>query len=318
MSTKLRFILPHAFFKTRAARCLTPVFCVFLALSLTAFAAPGEIVVASYNLENYLRMERREENQTVIAPKPEKEIQALIQIIKEINPDILGVCEMGSKDDFADFKSRLKSAGLGYTDFEYVEGADPERHLALASRFPIISRDSMPDVTFTANGIQEKVRRGFLDVTVKISPGFQLRLVGAHLKSKLAAPEGEELLRRSEAHLLRQHTEKIMSANPDTELLVYGDFNDTKNEPAIKEIMGPRKGPDHLFDLWLQDNVGDRWTHYWKFADNYERIDFMFLTGRLLSKVDHSKSYVYRSEHWNEASDHRPVVATFHGARVEK
>ena len=180
-----------------------------------------------------------------------------------------------------------------------------------------VSRQSMPDVPFTANGTQEKVRRGFLDVTVKINSGARLRLVGAHLKSKLSAPEGEALLRRTEAHLLRQHAEQILSENPDTDLLVYGDFNDSKNEPALQEIMGPRKGPDHLFDLWLQDNVGDRWTHYWKFADSYERIDFIFVTGRLLSKVDREKSYIFRSEHWNEASDHRPVIAAFRIAHVD-
>ena len=294
------------------------VFFISLALAAACLAGAGEVVVAGYNLENYLRMERRENGKSVPAPKPEKEIQALLQIIKEINPDILGVCEMGSRADFDDFKNRLKEAGLGYTDFEYVEGSDQERHLALASRYPIVARQSATDVSFTAAGRQEKVRRGFLDVTVKINPGFQLRLVGAHLKSKLAAPEGDALLRRCEAHLLRQRAEKILADDPDTNLVVYGDFNDTKNEPAIQEIMGPRKGPDHLYDLWLTDNVGDRWTHYWKFADSYERIDYIFVTGRLLSRLDRDKSYVQRSDNWNEASDHRAIVATFHVARVRE
>ena len=284
---------------------------LYLTGVIAGFAGPGEIVVASYNLENYLHMERRVGGKSVLAPKPEKEIQALIQIIKEINPDILGVCEMGSPDDFEDFKQRLSQAGLGYTHFEYVAGPDQERHLALASRLPITARQSKPDVPFTANGIREKVRRGFLDVTVKISPTEQLRLVGVHFKSKLQGPVDEALLRRNEAHLLRQHTERILALAPDTELLVYGDFNDTKNEPSLQEIMGPRSAPDHLVDLWLADREGDHWTHYWKFADAYERIDFIFVTGNLLAKYDWARSYVYRSEYWNAASDHRPLVAAF-------
>jgi len=286
------------------------IFCISLALAITGFAATDEIVVACYNVENYVQMERHEDGKSVVAPKPDKEIQPLIQIIKEINPDILGVCEMGRKEDFADFKNRLKQAGLGYTDFEYIEGADPERHLALVSRFPIVSRQSMPDVPFTAEGKLEKVRRGFLDVTVEIRPGFQLRLVGAHLKSKLQVPDNEDLIRRNEAHLLRQHVDKILAADPVPKLLVYGDFNDTKNTPAIQEIMGPSKAPDHLFDLWLKDSVGDHWTEYWKYADVYDRIDYIFVNASLLYRVDHSKSSIYRSPLWNEASDHRPVVAT--------
>ena len=75
--------------------------------------------------------------------------------------------------------------------------------------------------------------------------------------------------------------------------------------------MGSRTSPDHLFDLWLADSVGDHWTHYWKFADLYERIDFILVTDNLLKKWDRPKSYIYRSDHWNQASDHRPIVATF-------
>jgi len=289
---------------------ITAIFCVFLALLAAVCTASDEIVVAGYNLENYFRTERHNEGKSPVSPKPEKQIQALVQIIKEINPDILGVCEMGSREDFEDFKKRLKDADLAFTDFEYVEGADPDRHLALLSRFPIISRQSAPDVPFTAAGKPEKVRRGFLDVTVEVSPVFQLRLVGAHLKSKLASPDDQDLLRRNEAHLLRTHLEKILTASPVPHLLVYGDLNDTKNEPSIQEIMGPHKAPNHLYDLWLEDNVGDRWTHYWKFADEYERIDYIFVNASLLYRVDRAGSRIFRSAIWNEASDHRPVIAT--------
>ncbi len=255
---------------------------VFLTLfvALTCRAAE-DIVFAGYNLQNYFITERRDETgRRISAAKPVAEIEAAIQIIKEMNPDILGVCEMGSKEDFEDFKRRLKDAGLGYTDFEYLEAADNERHLALASRFPISARQSLGDIPYNVDGRQEKVRRGFLDVTVQINPGYQLRLVGVHLKSKLAVPEGEALLRRNEAHLLRGHVQKILAANPETNLVVYGDFNDEKNQPAIREIMGPKGAPDHLSDLWLRDKVGDRWTHYWKVADVYSRIDFIFVSKR--------------------------------------
>jgi len=314
VATTARFNRGLASAKVVAEWRFVAIFGVYLALSIVCLAASDEIVVAGYNVDNYVHMERRENGKTVVAPKPEKEIHALIQIIKEINPDILGVCEMGRKDDFEDFKTRLKQADLGYTDFEYVDGPDPDRHLVLLSRFPIVSRQSMPDVPFTAGGKPEKVRRGFLDVTVEIQPGLQLRLVGAHLKSKLSVPDNEELVRRNEAHLLRRHVEQILAVDPVPRLLVFGDFNDSKNTPAIQEIMGPGKAPDHLFDLWLSDSVGDHWTEYWKFADQYERIDYIFVNASLLYRIDHSKCGVYRSPLWNEASDHRPVVATIRTA----
>jgi endonuclease/exonuclease/phosphatase family metal-dependent hydrolase len=266
-------------------------------------AEPGEVVFAAYNLENYLTSQSG-------APKPEHEIAALVRIVKDINPDILGVCEMGPRDQFEDFKKRLADAGLGYTDFEYIEGPDEQRHLALLSRLPITAHESLADVPFTLNGRQEKIKRGILDVTVKLDDTHTLRLIGVHLKSKLAVPEGDALIRRNEAHLLRGHIEKILAADPVTRLLLYGDFNDTKNEPAVHEVMGPRGAADSMSDLLLKDRLGDRWTHYWKIADIYSRIDYIFASPALLPNLLRDKCSIYRSEDWNEASDHRPIIAT--------
>lgn len=282
-----------------------PIAFLFFAAPIFCRAEPGEVVFAAYNLENYLSAAQGD------APKPEREIAALVRIVKDINPDILGVCEMGPRDQFEDFKKRLADAGLGYTDFEYVEGPDAQRHLALLSRLPIATHQSLADVPYTLNGRQEKIKRGMLDVTVQLDGAQTLRLVGVHLKSKLAVPEGDALIRRNEAHLLRGHIEKILAADPAARLLLYGDFNDTKNEPAIHEVMGPRGAPDFMSDLSLKDRDGDRWTQYWKVTDIYSRIDYIFASRALLPDVLREKCSIYRSADWNEASDHRPIIATF-------
>ena len=284
---------------------------LFLWSLLLPLSAAQEIVVAAYNVQNYVSAAPKGPgDKSATRAKPEKEIEALIRIIKDVNPDILGVCEMGSAERFEDFKKRLNEAGLGYVDSEYLVAADEDRHLALVSRFPIVARNSRGDVSYRLNGRQEKVKRGFLDVTVQVNPGYQLRMVGVHLKSKLPTPEGEALIRRLEAQQLRKHLDGILSAAPETNLVCYGDFNDTKNAPAIQEIMGPKKAPMHMADLWARDNVGDKWTHYWRTADEYSRIDYLFVSPALFREVILEKSQVYRSEYWNDASDHRPVFTT--------
>jgi len=83
--------------------------------------------------------------------------------------------------------------------------------------------------------------------------------------------------------------EEIIAGEPPVNLLLYGDFNDTKNEPAVQEIMGARGVPDHMADLPLKDSAGDRWTQYWKYADIYSRIDFIFVSPALLPEVVQSK-----------------------------
>ncbi len=271
---------------------------------------PRPVVVCGYNVENYLGEDQVAVGARRAKPKTEKQIAALVRVIREINPDVLGVCEMGSREQFAGFQARLNAVGLEYKYSEYVEGPDVDRHLALLSRFPIVARQSRPEVGFELEGVPQKVRRGFLDVTVEIRADYRLRLVGVHLKSKLAAPEGEALIRRQEAHLLRAHLEAILAAEPAVNLLCYGDFNDLKNEPLFQEISGVRGSSTYMADLWAKDAFGDRWTHYWRAADLYSRIDYFFVSPGLYPEVIREKSSVYRSSYWQEASDHRPVYAT--------
>jgi endonuclease/exonuclease/phosphatase family metal-dependent hydrolase len=281
-----------------------------LGLFWLAGIASGQpaVIFAHYNIENYLEMNRREGGEAVLAPKPEAEKAPLIRIIREIHPDILGVAEMGPPDQFEEFQRRLKDAGLEFPFTEYVSGADRDRHLALLSRFRIVERDSEKDLFFDLNGQREPVERGFLDVTLEINPMFRLRVVAAHLKSKLAVPSGEALLRRNEARLLRQHIDGVLTKDPNTNLLVYGDFNDTKDQPPIQEILGPRQGPNRLHEIPLADAQGDRWTYYRRLTDTYDRIDYILADRALLAQVDQLRSYLYRSPDWYSASDHRPLV----------
>ena len=275
---------------------------------------PAEIVFASYNLENYFQASDFPDGKEKIS-KSQESIDAEIHVIQDIHPDILGVCEMGPPAEFADFKARLKAAGLDYPDTEYVQGPDPERHVALLSKYPISSRQSLTAVSYQLDGREQKVTRGILDVTISVGQ-TTLRFIGVHLKSKLKDTwEDETELRRNEAHLLRAHLDSVLDSDAAAKLVVYGDFNDTKNEPCLKEIMGGRNSPHSMRDLWLKDTDGDHWTEYWNTADVYSRIDYILVTRDLLPAVDYPKSYIYRSPYWNKASDHRAVVAAF---RLEK
>ena len=292
------------------------LFLLLLGIGISAGTVLGrDIVFAGYNVENYAPVVVSGANASGRPGKTAEAAAAVIQVIGEMNPDILGVCEMGAAPQFAEFRQRLDAARLGYCDAEWVESADPSRHLALVSRFPIVARQSVADAPYESGGVRRKVRRGFLDVTVQIAPACRLRIVGAHLKSKLTLPDGggnADLERRQEAHLLRQHIEEILAADPAQPLLVFGDFNDTKEQPTIQEILGTRGGPQRMSELRLADAVGDRWTYYWKADDVYSRIDFLFVNRALAPWVVHARSGVHRSPVWNQASDHRPVFTTLH------
>jgi hypothetical protein len=134
--------------------------------------------------------------------------------------------------------------------------------------------------------------------------GYTLRLVGVHLKSKLPSPSGEDLIRRCEADQLRLLVERILSEDPHANLLVYGDLNDTREQPAVRQALGPWGGVFTLQDLPAEDPQGDRWTYYRQFTGVYSRIDYL-LVSRALKPELSGTAGISRAPEWKNASDHR-------------
>ena len=275
-----------------------------------AIWAVDEFNFISYNLKNYLKMDRRIDGKlSKNALKPEEEITHLIKIIASAQPAVIGICEMGDLDDFSDFKSRLAEAGLSYPHSELTFGADPARHVGLLSKFPITARNSQTTLTYRIGKRELPFQRGILDVTVSPAKGYQLRLLGIHLKSKREVAEADQsLMRRNEAELLRSHIDGIIQQNPEVNLLVFGDFNETRNELPIKVIRGRYGSPGALTDIQVSDDRGERWTYYWRYADQYSRFDFIFASKGLLPEINGEKSYIPTNSNWFQASDHRALV----------
>lgn len=268
------------------------------------------ITFCAYNLQNYLRMERfvngaREPGQ----PKPEKQIAAVVKFLAQIKPDALGVCEIGDEADLRDLQQRLKKAGLDLPNFEYCHGGDPNRRLALLTRLPIIARNSQTDLKYQIGDQVFPVQRGFLDATLELRPGLELRCVGVHLKSKRPVPDADEsIMRRNEAHLLRKHLDEIIAKDANAKVLLYGDFNEHRHEAPIAEITGTPSTPGGLYELHLRDERNETWTHYWKDADVYSRFDYFFFTKTLTKYIDRKNSQIFDTPDFLEGSDHRPVI----------
>lgn len=270
-------------------------------------APPAEIVVASYNVRNYVGETVPVPGERAPArPKSERSKAVLIRIIRELKPDVLGLCEMGDPAQLTDLQNRLRAAGLELPYAEHVPGSDATRHLALLSRYPIIARNSQPELGYVLAGAPRRLERGLLDVTVQVNAAYQLRLVGVHLKSKLATADGSDIIRRHESARLRQYLEGVLAAAPDTNLLLFGDFNETRDQPAIRELLD-RRGAPFLDDLAGEDTHGDRWTHYYPAADSYARIDYLFASPGLWPELRNRKAHLPREPDWLEASDHRPI-----------
>jgi endonuclease/exonuclease/phosphatase family metal-dependent hydrolase len=300
-----RFFRFHKIQRVRSALLL---FCLLL-----ASVAPAQVLrVATFNLENYI------EDPGAARPLKTPAARAKIcQSILALKPDIIALEEMGSTNALIELQSTLKNAGLNLPFWDHLSASDPNIHLAVLSRFPIIARHPHTNESFLLDGRRMFVSRGFLDDEIQINPQQKLALISAHLKSKLVSEIADEQeWRDQEAAVLRRIVDAQLAAHPAEPLVVLGDFNDTKDSRAVKNILG--KGKTALFDLRPVERASDHstpddisWTEHFAKEDIYSRIDYIFVNNILQREFLPNETYILNLPDWNIASDHRPLVAGF-------
>ncbi len=280
--------------------------------AIPASRSSGELRFITYNVENWLTMDRETGGKTVKSiPKPESEKQAVVALLARHAPDIIGLCEIGEAGDLAEIQARLKSAGLDLPHSHFTGGSDPVRHLGLLSRFPIISTAKPAETEYRHAGRTFAINRGILDATVQ-AHGKSYRFLGTHLKSKRDSEQGnQETIRLNEARLLRRHIDTILKTSPNARIVVYGDLNDTRATPPIKTITGNQHSPASLTAIPAKDSRGDTWTYHWALHDLYSRIDYIMISRALRGETDFHAAKIIDDSGWDTASDHRAVLAVF-------
>lgn len=296
--------------RMRRIRC-GGLLALLLALALLPAAWPASNItftVGAYNVENWNYIERSgKPNQ----PKPADSKAAVIQVIAEVRPDVLGLEEMGNTNDFAEFRGMLAAQGLEYPHWEHLRAADRDRHLALISRFPITGRHSRADYTYELDGQTFPIGRGILDVTIQVNRDYSFRALVVHLKSKRQPQEGPDqaLMRLEEARLLRAHISKILKHNPEQRLLAMGDFNDTPGSAPIQTVIG--EPPFELFPLPCKVARGFEGTHFWRGRGEWSRIDYLMASPAMSNDFVEGSAKIYEGEAGFKASDHRMIYAQF-------
>ena len=299
-------------------------FAVVLVIPLVGahWAAAETFRVATYNVENYLD----EATQTRYVKSAEAKAKVRESILT-LKPDVLALEEMGATNALLELRDSLKAAGLDLPYWEHVGGSDTNIHVAILSKFPITARRSHTNDSFLLNGRRFRVGRGFAEVDLQVNTNYTLTVLAAHLKSKRTVAEADEKeLRFEEAKLLREEIDARLAADPNANLVVLGDFNDGKDTPSTKVIIG--RGKQKLVDTRPAERNGDNvpnpnpayeprnvtWTHFYGKEDLYSRIDFILLSPGLAREWVTNETYVLAIPNWGVGSDHRPVVATFEAA----
>ena len=274
--------------------------CFFL---FTLCAIPAEETFVFWNLQNY-RLTSAERTPA----KSNSARQAVAQHLAGLQPTILGIAEIDGEAALSDLQERLSALGCELPHRALCLADAKGRHLALLSRHPIASHDSRLQVPIDLNGRSRAMARGILDATIALPGGEMLRCIGLHWKSRLDSPgDDEAAFRAAEARASRKHLDAVLESSPGGLVLVFGDLNDLKNSYSVRELVGAAGTRSALREWVPVDSNGEMWTHFWKEAGVYSRLDYLFASPAL-----GRRPVVLRIAPANvQASDHRPVTATF-------
>ena len=266
--------------------------------------------IAEYNVENYL-------DQPTETRHFAKSTEARAKIRESIRA-------LGSTNALLELRASLKTEGMYFPYWEHISGFDTNIHVAVLSKFPITAQRPHTNENFLLDGRRFSVSRGFADVDIQVNSNYSFTLLAAHLKSKRPVPEADQAeLRLHEAKLLREKVDALLKANPNANVVVLGDFNNTKDSLSTKTVIGT--GKFKLVDTRPAERNGDdaknpnpryspmnvTWTFYYGVEDSYSRIDYILLSPGMAREWLKDETYVLAMPNWGVGSDHRPIVATF-------
>ena len=285
--------------------------CVVCGFFLGFISESYALTVATYNVQNYLSMNRMVDGQyRRNYPKPENEKRALRANILAVAPDILALQEMGDMPYLEELQRDLRREGLDYPYLYLGVGIDDVRHTAVLSQIEPTAVKKHLDLRFKYFDGYLTPQRGLLELKFQEEtdvPAFSLYVI--HLKSKRTVRDDDyeaAIMREKEARVIRDRVLENHGEGPGAAYLVLGDFNDLRNSAPVKrflEIGGRQTGT--LLDVRGKD--GFYWTYFWSRAHLYSRIDYI-LAGAAMAESWTGEGGIHGE---TDGSDHRIVWARF-------
>lgn len=288
---------------------------VLLFVSSITYADTETIRVATYNLDNYLVMDRHVGPRWRPAyPKPENEKLIIRNIISEVDPDILVLQEMGTVDFLEELRIDLSREGQDYSYAIHMTGVDPDRHLAILSKLPPKQVVKHKKLDFKYFDGRKLVKRGMLETTFQFEDACDFTLFAVHLKSRYEENKADRLstMRRTrEAEACRNRIIERTHEMGRSHYLIAGDFNDHPNSAPMRRFY--QRGDLKIGTLVpATDSRGEVWTYFYEKEARYELVDGFITSPKMMPHIKAGAGRISDLPGAMTGSDHRMVYIDLH------
>lgn len=275
--------------------------------------SPKEITFATYNVENLFDGIQNQGKKPETA-KPEKELIALAEAIKEINADIITVQEVETKEVLENFVRKY----LPDTNYQVVlvEGNDSRGiDVGIITRLQVLDVKSHKDaVVALPSGEKTVLSRDLLEVKLKANDNYVFTSFVTHLKSHHGG-DIADIRREAEAETVRKIVSDFSKQNPNANFTLSGDFNDIYSTKALKPIL---KSDLNLTDIIFKDLGTANYVYTYHPVKFRSRIDYILVSPGMMKEYINKSVFIHKISDINsnkfiflEASDHLPVTAKF-------
>jgi len=270
--------------------------------------------IGSFNMYNLFGKPRDLYSQRPSAPTSKKQLDALGQMILDLDADAIGFQEVQNEKVLSDlFRSRvnlhLKREGKRpFGSFVLVPARDPRGiNVALATRLAVNGTMTFHDREFgPENKRAIHFSRDLLGVELYATPTYRFLFFVAHLKSQIGGKTAEDK-RRLEATEIRSILDKptfgTQQAFIEQDMILAGDMNDVPGSPVIRILEGT--GSTKLSDVLA--GVHPNFSYPTHNKRRKTRLDFILTSAsiRVESPLVHRTNPAAAV-----ASDHYAVSAT--------
>lgn len=293
-------------------RKLLPI--IFLILLPVLLRAEQHYRIMFYNVENFFdTKDDPDKNDNDFLPEGKKHwtqsrmnekknsIAKVIAAVGEgMPPAIIGICEVENSYvmQLLTRYSPIKKWRYNYVHFDSPDSRGIDVALLYdKNQFELI--DSKPIKVMFSKG---RTTRDVLYVKGE-GPGKNiLHIFVCHTPSRLGGKGKSEPRRVQVMSIVREHVDSLLLTDPNANIIIMGDFNDTPEDKSLSMALGTEKlnepySNDKLYNMCYQF-MGNPYFGTHKYQSQWSILDQIIVSGNLLKSgmVNSNSAYIFKAD----------------------